>query len=84
MASNEPDERLVFPGEGVYVGDTTVVGGAKMRQGRGVMFGLSGDLFEGEWQNDSMHGLGMHKGADGSVYEGSYVDHMRHGFGKLS
>ena len=82
--------RLVFPGEGVYVGETE--SGAlgqdapetKTRHGKGTMFGLRGDLFEGEWKNDMMHGQGTHAGADGSVYVGSYADHMRQGFGRLS
>ncbi len=42
----------------------------KIRQGRGRLTYINGDIYEGEWSNNLRHGKGILKGADGSIYEG--------------
>jgi hypothetical protein len=41
-----------------------------MREGFGVQRFAKGDIFEGEWLIDKMHGKGVLVHADGSAYEG--------------
>lgn len=41
-----------------------------MRDGFGVQKFAKGDIFEGEWLMDKMHGKGILVHADGSIYEG--------------
>lgn len=38
--------------------------------------------YEGEWENDVMHGQGAFRWADGSSYEGSFHQGELHGFGR--
>ena len=41
----------------------------------------SGEVYEGEFANDTMHGHGTYGSADGGVYEGQFEDGKQHGLG---
>ena len=42
----------------------------------GVMKFSNGDVYEGSWKNDMMHGKGVMKWKSGNVYEGPFVKNM--------
>lgn len=39
-------------------------------------------IYEGELQNNKLHGKGVHNSPDGSGYEGEFFEGKYHGFGK--
>ena len=41
-----------------------------MRSGFGIQKFAKGDIYEGEWYSDKIHGKGLLSHADGSSYEG--------------
>ena len=50
-------QQIVFPGEGIYVGDVH----QKMRHGDGKFWLVSGDVYDGAWVRGKMHGVGLMK-----------------------
>lgn len=52
------------------------------RHGYGVILYLSGNSYEGEWNQGNMHGSGRKKYANGDLYEGNWVEGKRQGKGK--
>ena len=79
-----------------YTGDTVVIAteGAetnekssiehetKVRHGRGRMIFENGEVYEGEWVDDTRSGDGMHTYADGGVYTGRWQEGKKHGTGR--
>jgi len=41
------------------------------------------EVYDGEWENDKMHGFGAYSYGDGSTYEGYWIDGRRHNYGQL-
>ena len=74
------ERHLSIPGEGVYKGDVL---DNTTRTGSGKLWGLGGDVYEGEWRENRKHGTGRHSLPDGAVYEGEFDYDRRHGHGRL-
>uniref|UniRef100_A0A6C0I6S1 MORN repeat-containing protein n=1 Tax=viral metagenome TaxID=1070528 RepID=A0A6C0I6S1_9ZZZZ len=51
--------------------------------GQGRMEYTHGEVYEGEWANDNMNGLGQKWFYDGSTYEGNFVNGIIHGQGTM-
>ena len=50
--------------------------------GRGTfLWGIKGDMYDGEWKNGKMHGKGTKKMANGDSYEGQFIDGVADGWG---
>eukprot|EP00927_Polykrikos_kofoidii_P077277 TRINITY_DN74234_c0_g1_i1.p1 TRINITY_DN74234_c0_g1~~TRINITY_DN74234_c0_g1_i1.p1 ORF type:complete len:537 (-),score=87.32 TRINITY_DN74234_c0_g1_i1:240-1703(-) len=91
-AEPEITKRCFRVGGQVYYGDCMVgTPGSFVRHGFGRQYTkgkkVSGEeitlnYYEGEWENDLMHGQGSFKWADGSSYEGSFHSGEMHGFGR--
>jgi hypothetical protein len=60
-----------------YIGN--FLAGAKHGHGRSIL--LSGQVYEGEFQRNSIQGNGRLKKSNGLVYTGSFKDGKEHGFG---
>ena len=41
----------------------------------------SGEVYDGEWKDDKMHGYGVHLFPDGATFEGQYIDGKWEGYG---
>jgi hypothetical protein len=41
-------------------------------------------VYEGEWQNNKMHGTGVFRWPDGRVYEGAYFEDKKQGRGEFT
>ena len=71
----------VEEGEDIYEG--SFVEG--IRQGYGKLTLQNGDIYDGFWENDCLHGQGKYTfAATGSEYDGHWVDSMRDGLGIMS
>ena len=56
--------------------------GLGLKQGFGrYTYYSSGDKYEGEWQNDQLHGQGTYTYSCGEVYRGEYRSGKKHGLG---
>lgn len=51
---------------------------------KGIYTWVDGRKYEGEWQNNSMHGRGIYTWKNGRKYEGEYMHDKKHGFGIYS
>ena len=51
----------------------------KSLQGRYIW--TDGRIYEGEWMNQKLHGVGIYKWRDGKIYKGEYSNDKKHGFG---
>ena len=40
-------------------------------------------LFQGEWLNDMLHGVGIYRHMEGDVYTGQFYENDMHGIGSL-
>lgn len=72
-----------YPG-GTYSGD--FVGGR--RQGHGVMTFNNHDMYDGEWKDDKMEGIGKYRFHDGkfhfiATFEGKFMNSKPNGLGRL-
>ncbi|CCW69048.1 unnamed protein product [Phytomonas sp. Hart1] len=72
-------EQVIFP-DGVYLGTRDVDGHLA---GCGGAEWNSGDVYEGEWLSDRMHGSGIYTWPDGDYYDGQYVNGYMCGFGVM-
>jgi hypothetical protein len=52
-------------------------------QGRGICVSYSGDLYEGQFNNGRIHGVGRYIYANGDIYEGEFKSNIRDGYGVL-
>ena len=63
----------------IFVGEF----GLGLKQGFGrYTFYSSGDIYEGEWQNDQPHGQGTYTYSCGEVFRGEYHSGKKNGLGK--
>lgn len=76
----------------LYVGSWKTHGGAKVKHGHGRILYPSAasaasdagaEEYEGDWEDDLMHGLGTYKYTSGAVYSGNWVRGQQHGQGKM-
>ena len=54
------------------------------KQGQFIVKWVNGDIYEGNYKDDLMHGYGKMTWADGAVYEGNYKDDVKYGYGKMT
>ena len=54
-----------------------------IRQGRGKLIDLNGEVYEGYWLNDKRNGKGRQIYNDGDVYTGQWKDNSYHGNGEF-
>ena len=52
-----------------------------LRQGRGALYESGGGKYEGQWESDKKHGVGMYMNCD-YVYDGEWKEDQRWGLGK--
>ena len=57
---------------------------ANGRQGRFIIHFVSGNVFEGNFENDFRNGYGKITWSGGDVYEGNYENGARNGYGKMT
>lgn len=55
----------IIPEKGEYCGDTDFKGA---KHGHGIFLFGQGDIYEGEWKDDKMHGIGEYRFKDGKMY----------------
>ena len=55
----------VIPEKGEYYGDTNMLGA---KHGHGIFLFSQGDIYEGDWKDDRMHGFGEYRFHDGKMY----------------
>lgn len=67
----------------IIYGTGDVYQGIIVKQGRGKMKYLSGNEYEGYWENDMKNGEGVMKYSDGFTYKGSWLNDKKHGKGIL-
>eukprot|EP00967_Tisochrysis_lutea_P006531 scaffold7748_cov33-Tisochrysis_lutea.AAC.1 len=85
----EPQEgkgAFLLPDGSKYDGDWIIVDGVRQRHGHGLYIDgiVKGQSYQGEWQNDKMHGRGVFRYASGAKYEGDFVDNVYSGSGKYT
>jgi len=51
--------------------------------GKGTLFYVDGDRYEGEWKDGRMHGKGAYHYSNGDKYEGEWKEDKRHGKGTV-
>ena len=85
-ASGAALPEYLFEGEGSYIGEVAGDDGAAppVRQGRGRMAFLSGDVYLGQWHADMHEGEGEMTYADGRRYSGGWRGGVFHGQGVCS
>ncbi len=71
-------QEIVYPNGDHYDGERNVFG---QRHGRGTWTSRSGELYDGEWQNDQRHGQGFWGRPNGDQYKGGWRNGRFHGFG---
>jgi hypothetical protein len=70
-----------FVDGGQYEGEFVVkADGSKIRQGNG-SFTDTIESYQGEWENDAMHGRGVYKFATNAVYDGNFAKNLFDGNG---
>ena len=75
--------RMQFADGALYDGEWKEEGGVKVRDGQGrAMDGT--EVFEGEWQDDKLHGEATATYASGATYDGSWVNNQMNGIGKYT
>jgi hypothetical protein len=42
---------------------------------------VDGTIYNGEWKNNQMHGVGYLRGGDGSFFQGDFRENKKHGEG---
>ena len=62
---------------GKYIGQ--VVNG--IREGKGIYYWNTGEIYEGEWKNDKMEGKGIKHFQNGNIYEGYWRNDQQNGRG---
>ncbi|MEI7488125.1 MAG: hypothetical protein WCJ72_12090 [Chryseobacterium sp.] len=50
--------------------------------GQGKLVYTNGDMLEGTWLNNEMHGTGIAQYSDGEIYTGEFCNGDRHGYGE--
>lgn len=63
-----------------YVGEWIVNNGIKYRNGTGVLH-MGPEVYDGEWLNDAMQGVGEYKFSTGAKYKGDFKNNMFDGEG---
>jgi hypothetical protein len=53
------------------------------KQGKGKFVWASGNVYNGNYDNDERNGYGVMNWTDGSVYKGNWVNGVQHGKGEM-
>ena len=56
----------------------------RKRQGEFIVKFENGNVYEGNFENDALHGYGKKTWANGVVYEGNWENNLMHGYGKIT
>ena len=82
--------KFEYINETTYVGEWKLLGGKKVKHGKGkIRFpGAPGQQFgaeeyDGDWEDDMMHGFGKYVFTSGAVYEGQWSAGKMDGMGKM-
>lgn len=67
----------------IIYGTGDVYQGRIVKQGKGKMKYLSGDEYEGNWDDDMKNGYGVMKYSNGFTYKGTWLNDKKHGNGIL-
>ena len=73
----------------MYVGDWRLLEGRKVKHGQGKLtFPMASERavqeeYEGQWEDDKMHGEGRYTYQSGAEYTGQWVEGKMHGVGKM-
>jgi len=72
-------------GKRIFASGNEYVGEFKegKKSGKGTMEYNNKDFYNGEWDDDQMHGLGHYKWYTGDEYRGGFKNDKRHGKGTL-
>lgn len=71
-----------------YVGNWKLFNGNKLKHGHGKvcypgMNGKGGETYDGDWQEDKMHGRGRYCFTSGAIYQGEWVNGKMEGQGSM-
>lgn len=72
---------FVFPNGDRYEGEYVQEDGSIIRSGRGIHTTKDGSIYDGEWSNDKMNGVGKLTHHSGACYAGEFVNNQFHGRG---
>ncbi|XP_052260707.1 MORN repeat-containing protein 2-like isoform X3 [Dreissena polymorpha] len=72
---------FVFPNGDRYEGEYIQQDGSIIRSGRGVHSTTDGSVYDGEWADDKMNGVGKLTHHSGAFYAGEFVNNQFHGRG---
>jgi len=75
---------FVFPNGDKYDGEYIQQDGSIIRQGKGTHTTTEGSIFEGEWSNDKMNGIGKLSHPSGGCYVGDFVNNQFQGHGQYT
>eukprot|EP00962_Isochrysis_galbana_P022610 scaffold6762_cov146-Isochrysis_galbana.AAC.1 len=69
-----------------YDGEWILVNGVRQRHGHGLHIDgiVRGQSYQGEWQNDQMHGRGIFRYSSNAKYEGEFANNVYSGTGKYT
>ena len=74
----------------LYVGNWKLLNGAKVKHGQGrITFSsttasdLGNEEYEGDWEEDAMHGFGVYRYTSGAVYSGHWARGRQQGAGTM-
>ncbi|MBO7254393.1 MAG: hypothetical protein J6V36_03720 [Clostridia bacterium] len=74
------NKKIEYSNGDVYIGDIKII----YRNGKGTLtFGGTKDIYEGEFKDNEISGLGKYTYSDGSVFEGSFLNGVKNGYGKF-
>ena len=70
--------KFEYKDQSTYVGNWKILGGKKMKHGHGkaTYAGVQGhgkESYEGDWQDDKLHGYGRYTFTSGAVYTGQWT-----------
>lgn len=84
--------KFIFQNQITYIGGfRRLKTGQKIRNGKGKIIHptidgseLGQESYEGDWENDLMHGYGIYIYSNGDMYEGEFSNNKQEGYGKYT
>ena len=71
----------MLPGNTYSGGSTSSDGYQSTKQGQGRLVSLSGEVYDGAWDNNQKNGSGVYLSVSGDQYEGEALNKCHHEYG---